>query len=590
VSESAAPPPKPNLLRTYLRVAKQLAPEARLAWLLLIANVVLAALQFLEPWLLGRVIDALVTPRSVKLRFDDMLPLVLTWVGVGLLNITASVTVSLHADRLSHRRRLFAIAHYFRHVLTMPLAFHAGTHSGRVMKVMLGGAEAMWMTWLSFFREHAASLVALFVLLPLSLFYEWRLGVLLLALVGFFGLGMSRLMRGTEVRQGDANEQHAALAEHASDALGNLAVVQSFTRVEAEISKLEAIGQRFLAAQMPVLTWWAAASVATRTASTLTLSAVLLVGTKLYLAGEASVGEVVAAMGLASTLIGKLEATLAFLAQLFREAPKIDEYFAVLGQVPGVYDAPSARDAGRLTGEVRFEHVTFGYTSARRAVDDVSFEARRGETVALVGATGSGKSTTLGLLYRAYDPSAGRVLIDGVDIRDYTLDSLRRNIAVVFQEPLLFARSVRENLLVGRPDASDAELWDALARAQAKALVEALPQGLDTVLSERGRSLSGGERQRLSIARALIKSPPLLILDEATAALDAATEKLLSQALDEVMKDRTTFVIAHRLATVRNATRILVFEQGRVVESGSFEELVAEGGRFAHLARAQLLA
>jgi glucan exporter ATP-binding protein len=591
VSEPSTPP-KPNLRRTYLRVAHELAPEKALAWSLLGANAVLAVLQFLEPWLLGRVIDALATPRprEAPLTFATLIPLVLSWVGVGFVNIAASVTVSLHADRLSHRRRLAVIAHYFRHVLTMPLAFHTGTHSGRVMKVMLGGAEAMWMTWLSFFREHCASLIALFVLLPLSALYEWRLGLLLMGLVAFFGLGMSRLMRGTEVRQGDANEQHAALAEHASDALGNLPVVQSFTRVEAEISVLERIGERFLAAQMPVLTWWAAASVATRAASTLTLSAVLLLGTHLYLTGQATVGSVVAGMGLATTLIGKLEATLGFLGQLFREAPKIDEFFAVLGESPNVHDAPHARDAGKLVGDVRFEHVTFGYTAARKAVDDVSFEAKRGETVALVGATGSGKSSTLGLLYRAYDPSAGKVAIDGVDLREYSLDSLRRNIAVVFQEPLLFARSVRENLLVGRPEASDAELWDALARAQAKSLVEALPQGLDTVLSERGRSLSGGERQRLSIARALIKAPPILILDEATAALDAATEQLLARALDEVMKDRTTFVIAHRLATVRNATRILVFEQGRIVESGSFEELVAVGGRFANLAKAQLLA
>jgi ATP-binding cassette subfamily B protein len=401
---------------------------------------------------------------------------------------------------------------------------------------------------------------------------------------------MSRLMRGTQARQIEANEQHAALSEHASDALGNLPVVQSFTRIEAEISTLEVIGQRLLAAQMPVLTWWAAASVATRAASTLTLTAVLLLGTYLHQRGEASVGQIVACMGLASTLIGRLEATLTFLSSLFSEAPKLTEYFEVLDQTPSVRDAPDARPAGQLMGEVRFENVSFSYDERRVAVEDVSFSAARGQVIALVGATGSGKSTTLGLLYRAYDPSAGRITIDGVDLRAYTLDSLRNNIAVVFQEPLLFARSVRENLLVGRPNATDAELWQALARAQAKELVEALPAGLDTVLSERGRSLSGGERQRLSIARALIKAPPILILDEATAALDASTEQLLARALDEAMRDRTTFVIAHRLVTVRNATRILVLDRGRLVESGSFEELVALNQRFAALARAQLLA
>jgi ATP-binding cassette subfamily B protein len=472
----------------------------------------------------------------------------------------------------------------------MPLSFHVGTHSGRVMKVMLSGAEAMWLTWLGFFREHASSLIALFVLLPCSLLLEWRLGLVLSVFVLGFAFGISRLMRGTQTRQIEANEQHAKLAEHASDALGNLPVVQSFTRVEAEISHLEVIGQRFLAAQMPVLAWWAAASIATRAAAILTLTAVLLLGTYLHLAGAVSVGQIVACMGLANTLIGRLDATLTFLSSLFSEAPKIQEYFAVLDQTPSVRDVPGARPAGKLHGDVRFDHVSFGYDERRLAVDDVSFSAERGQVIALVGETGSGKSTTLGLLYRAYDPSTGSITIDGHDLRSYTLDSLRDNIAVVFQEPLLFARSVRENLLVGRPSASDADLWQALERAQARALVEALPAGLDTVLSERGRSLSGGERQRLSIARALLKAPPILILDEATAALDAGTEQLLARALEEVMRDRTTFVIAHRLSTVRNATRILVLERGRLIESGTFDELVAHSGRFAGLAKAQLLA
>lgn len=591
MSTESSPPRRTPIVEIYLRVARELEPERTVAWGLFAANVVLAALQFLEPWLFGRVIDALVTPRSdgEKLTLRLLMPLVAAWVGVGLVNIGAGVTVALHADKLSHRRRLASIALYFRHVLSMPMAFHAGTHSGRVVKVMLGGAEAMWVTYLSFFRDQCASLIALFVLLPCSLLFEWRLGLMLSSFVVLFGLGMSRLMRKTHSRQGDVNEHHAALAEHATDALGNLPVVQSFTRVEAELTTLETIGGKLLAAQMPVLRWWAAAAVATRASATLTLMGVLVLGTYLHLQGQATIGQVVSSMSLAAALINKLEATSSFLHQLFSNAPKIDEYFSVLEQVPTVRDAKDAIVATHLHGDVAFEHVSFGYTPQTLAVNDVSFEASPGQMIALVGATGSGKSTTLGLLYRAYDPNQGRVLIDGLDLRQYTLDSLRRNIAVVFQEPLLFARSVRDNLRVGRPEATDAEIWLALERAQARSLVEALPMRLDTVLSERGRSLSGGERQRLSIARALIKAPPIIILDEATAALDATTEQLLAKALDEVMRNRTTFVIAHRLATVRHATRILVFEHGRIVENGTFEELVALNGKFAAFARAQLL-
>jgi ATP-binding cassette, subfamily B, beta-glucan exporter len=239
---------------------------------------------------------------------------------------------------------------------------------------------------------------------------------------------------------------------------------------------------------------------------------------------------------------------------------------------------------------VEFANVSFSYDGKRTAIADVSFTVEPGQNVALVGSTGSGKSTTLGLLHRAFDPQSGAIRIDGIDIRDITLASLRRNIGVVFQEPMLFARSIRENLQVGRPEATPADMMQALERAQALEFIQRQGDGLDSIIGERGRSLSGGERQRLSIARALLKNPPVLILDEATSALDAATEKKLQAALDEVMKGRTTFVIAHRLATVRNADRILVFDAGKVVESGSFDELVAQGGRFAELARAQFMA
>ena len=209
--------------------------------------------------------------------------------------------------------------------------------------------------------------------------------------------------------------------------------------------------------------------------------------------------------------------------------------------------------------------------------------------MALVGATGAGKSTALALLHRAFDPQSGAITIDGRDIREYKLAALRRNIGVVFQEALLFNRSIAENLRVGKPDASDDEMRAAAARAQALDFIEYNVEGFDAKVGERGRSLSGGERQRLSIARALLKDPPILILDEATSALDATTESKVLVALDEVMKNRTTFVIAHRLATIRKATRILVFEAGRIVEIGSFNELNSLGGRFTQLAKAQFM-
>ena len=211
------------------------------------------------------------------------------------------------------------------------------------------------------------------------------------------------------------------------------------------------------------------------------------------------------------------------------------------------------------------------------------------ERILLMGGWGAGKSTAIALLHRAFDPQSGIIKVDGMDVRGLKLAALRRNIGVVFQEALLFNRSIADNLRVGKPDAADEELRIAAERAQALEFIERSEKGFETNAGERGRMLSGGERQRLSIARALLKNPPILILDEATSALDAVTEAKVNAALDEVMKGRTTFVIAHRLSTIRNATRILVFDNGRVIESGTFDELVAKGGRFAELARAQFM-
>jgi ATP-binding cassette subfamily B protein len=577
--------------KTYAHVLAQLAPERRLAILLVLANLALACAQFVEPVLFGRIIDKL-TGAQVAQRnptWPELTPLMGAWVGFGLFSIAAAVVVALHADRLSHRRRLAVMAGFFDHLLELPLSFHIGTHSGRLLKIMLGGAAGMAGVWLSFFRENCASIVALFVLLPATLFINWRLALVLVVLVLVFGLLTIFVLRRTEDLQALVEVHNAELAERASDVLGNVPVIQSFTRVESESRVVRQIIDRVLAAQLPVLSWWALAAVATRASATLTLLAIFVVGIWLHLQNLASIGEIIAFMSFATMLVARLEQVVNFTNFLLIEAPKIAEFFSVMDASPSVADATGAVDPGRLTGEVVFDRITFAYDARRKAVDGVSFTVKPGETIALVGATGSGKSTTLSLLHRAFDPQDGAIRIDGIDIRAMKLAALRRNIGVVFQEPMLFARSIEENLRVGKIDASDAEIALALDRAQARDFVSRQVDGIETLVGERGRSLSGGERQRISIARALLKDPPIMVFDEATSALDAATERQLQDALAAATEGRTTFVIAHRLATVRSADRILVFDQGRIVEQGSFEELVARAGPFAALARAQFM-
>jgi len=294
-------------------------------------------------------------------------------------------------------------------------------------------------------------------------------------------------------------------------------------------------------------------------------------------------------MVFAGMVISRLEQAVSFVNRLALDAPQLREFFDVLDTVPAMHDRPGAIEPSHIEGRVEFDNVMFNYDGRHPAVSSLSFTARPGEMVALVGPTGAGKSTALALLHRAFDPQSGVIRIDGIDIRDIKLAALRRNIGVVFQESLLFNRSIAENILVGKPDATIEQMRRAAARAQALDFIEYNVDGFDAKVGERGRSLSGGERQRLSIARALLKDPPILILDEATSALDTATEAKVLAALDEVMKNRTTFVIAHRLATIRKAARILVFEAGRIVEAGTFDELSRAGGRFSELTKAQFM-
>jgi ATP-binding cassette subfamily B protein len=580
-----------KLVRIYLRVLALLAPNAVFAWTLAIANLALAATQFAEPVLFGKVVDALSSAQTVGA--DTIWPrlvwLLAIWVGFGIFNIVCSTVVALHADRLAHRRRQAVLSEYFEHVLELPLVYHSNKHSGRLMKLMLQGTDALWGLWVGFFREHLAGFVSFFVLLPLSLYMNWRLALLLIVLCGVFAVLTAFVVKKSENLQMRVEEHYSELAERASDALGNVPLVHSFARVQAEVNELKAVIERLLAAQLPVLSWWAVIAVLTRAATTITILMIIIVGAVLTLDGQATVGEIVTFMSFATMLIDRLQHAVGFVNRVFGDAPRLQEFFDVLDTVPAMRDRPDALDPGRLEGRVAFRDVWYSYDGNRPAVAALDFVAHPGETIALVGATGAGKSTALALLHRAVDPQTGHIEIDGRDIRDYTLVGLRRNIGVVFQENLLFNRSIRENLLVGKPDASDQELRRAAERAQAIDFIERAPEGFDARVGERGRMLSGGERQRLSIARALLKNPPILILDEATSALDSQTEAKLLTALDEVMKGRTTFVIAHRLSTIRKASRILVFGAGRIVECGTFEELVARNGSFAELARSQYL-
>ncbi len=579
-----------RFIKIYRQALAVLRADKRLAIMLGAANVIVAGLQFLDPVLFGRVIGLLT--QSDKLQpsqlWSQSAILLGIWFAVGAAAIGANIATALHSERMAHRNRLQVMNRYFGHVLSLPLSFHGDIHSGRLMKVMLGGSDALFGLWLAFFKDQLSTYVAVVVLLPFTFLLNWRLATTLVVLVILFIVLTVMVVRKTEAGQRRVEHYHSHLAGTAQDALANVMVVQSFTRLAAESRLFGQIIDDVIRYQFPVLNWWAVVNVLTRAASTLAVIAIVLIGTILHIQGMATVGEIVSFMGFATLLIGRMESAVQFASRLFFQLPILEDFFGVLDAKSSVPERPNAAELAAPHGEVRFEKVSFAYPGGPDILSDVTFTAKPGTSVALVGQTGAGKSTAMNLLQRLWDPVQGSIQIDGQDLRDVSLETLRRSVGVVFQESLLFNRSIRENLRIGRFDATDEELERACRQADAHEFIIRQPQGYDTVVGERGATLSGGQRQRLAIARALLKDPPILILDEATSALDAATEARVSRAMATLMRGRTTFIIAHRLSTVRDADEILVFDQGRVVERGSFEQLIAQQGRFAELVATQL--
>ncbi len=570
---------RPNamkLISVYIRAVGQLMSERWLATSLVCANVGVGVVALAEPILFGRVVDGLSQGSAV-------FPLIVLWAGLGLFGIVAGVLVAVAADRLAHRQRLAAMSRAFERTLTLPISYLAERGTGATVRTILAGTDALFATWLTFVREQLSAIVSILFLVPTAIYMDWRLASLLAVLAVVYTILNVTVVYRTSDGQASVERYYIDVFGRVGDVIGNVPVVQSYGRLSAEAAALRDLMNQLLAAQYPVLTWWGLLNILTRAASTITMVSIFSVGAWLASRGEVTVGEIVSFVAFAALLIGKLDQLSGFVARMFMQAPTLKSFFDLLDTTVAIVERPGAKPLPNVAGQVRYENVTFRYGDDEQGVFDLDFEAKPGETVALVGPTGSGKTTTLAMLQRLRDPEAGRILIDGQDIRDVTLTSLRHAIAVVFQDAGLFNRSIAENIRIGRPGASDAEVEEAARLAEAHKFIKRKPRGYGYLAGERGAALSGGERQRIAIARAILKQAPILILDEATSALDTETENKIKRALDALRRGRTTFIIAHRLSTVANADQILVFDQGRIVERGTFRELVRKGGLFARL-------
>jgi ATP-binding cassette subfamily B protein len=568
-----------SLLEIYFRAIGYLAAEKAKVLTICGANVVLAMVTIAEPVLFGNIIDA-ITDKS-----DVVLNLAL-WAGLGVFNIFAYVLVARGADRLAHHRRTAVLADSFERVITMPLAWHHERGTSYALHTLLRAVETLFSLWLEFMRQHLSTAIALLLLVPTALSLDLRMSLVLFALAGAYFFISRTVMQKTKEGQARVEQHYHRVFAHVTDSVSNVSVLQSYNRVAHETLALKRYAADLLDAQFPVLDWWALASAMHRLASTISMIVVLLIGSYLVSLGQLKIGNIIAFTGFASLMISRLDQVSAFVNQIFEARAKLEDFYQIEDSAMDRVEPDNLRELRSATGHVRFEDVSFNFRNSGQGVENISFEVAAGQTVAIVGPTGAGKTTIINLLQRVYDPQQGRVLIDGIDTRTCTRKSLRHSIATVFQDSGLFNRSIEENIRVGRSGASYDDIHEAACAAAAQDFILAKSEGYDTIVGERGGRLSGGERQRIAIARAVLKDAPILVLDEATSALDVETEGRVKEAIDRLREGRTTFVIAHRLTTVRDADLVIFLDNGRIVEMGGFQELAANNGRFAGLLRA----
>jgi len=543
-----------------------------------------AGLELVPPLFTKEIIDEVITATNLKY----LGVLIATLVGAYALSQLVQIGDNYIRHALGEKFIFDLRVRLYAYLQKMSLSFFERTSTGELMSRVTNDLSA-----LEHFVTHGSALTAVDLIRLIGgsiilFILDWRLAALVLIPVPILAVALRHyntrirpVYRSVRARLGDINAK-------LQDNLSGIRVIQAFAREEMERQRFATESERYYRARVKGIRYWSVFFPAIRFLGAMGSVIVLGVGALMVVKGDMSLGTLVAFLSYTTSFYEPIN-RLTEVDNIFQEAIAAGErIFEILDQTTEVGDAPDAVALPTIQGKLVFDEVTFRYGTGDKVLHEIKFEMAPGEMVALVGPSGAGKTSIANLICRFYDPNQGRITIDGNDLRRIQLSSLRQQVAVVLQDSFLFNNSVVENLLYGKPDAARDEIIAAAKAANAHEFIIQLPEGYDTEIGERGVKLSGGQKQRLALARAILADPRILILDEATSSVDAEAEYLIQQALERVLKNRTSLVIAHRLSTVRNADKIIVLDQGRIVETGKHEELLQRDGLYSQLYQRQM--